>query len=1475
MLIILNMKTKSIIIRIILAFILGIFISMNANSQTAGTLSFNVTTTFTGGSWGSNSNFVVWIENSTGVFVKTRILYGNELDHLQQWTSKTPTDDITDAITGATKTTNPFVYPAVIWTGNDITGSSPYYLLPDGTYNVSMELAWASSKVLGTGRQIYTASFTKGPSPQTVTPGDQTNFTGLSLQWTPASIITLTTSALSSSSYCAGSAVNVPFTKGAGTVYNNNVWTAQLSNSSGSFASPVTIGTLNGTAAGTISCTIPAGTASGTGYRIRVVGSQPTCTGTDNGTNIVIGTTPTVPTVGTITQPTCTVATGSVVLTGLPTTGLWTINPGNISGSGSSYTVTNLTANTTYNFTVSNTCGASTATGNVVINTQPALPPAPTVGVITQPTCTVASGSVILSGLPTSGTWTLTRSPGGSTTTGSGSSKTISGLATGTYTYTVTNSQGCTSLASNNIVINTQPATPTTPTIGTITQPTCNLATGSVELSNLPSGAWTITRTPGNVTTIGSGVSSTITGVPAGTYTYTVNDGICISVASANAVVNTQPATPSAPVVGAILQPTCTLATGSVTLNGLPSTGTWTLTRTPGNVTTTGNGLSTTISGLATGTYTYTVTNAYNCTSTLSANVIISSQPANPTVPIVETITQPSCNIATASVSFSGLPASGTWSITCNPGNVVTTGTGVTTTVSDIPASATYTFTVSNADGCTSSASSNVVIDAQPATPSLTNQTASIITGGTFVVSPNNVPVGTTYIWDAPSYTGGVTGGSAQSIPLTEISGTLFLTSGTGTATYIVTPTSGSCVGVPFIVTVDVSSTCEAVTIGTPIVANSTVCASTGNASFTVTANGTALTFAWQYNNGGNWVNVSNNVPLGAFYTNANTATLNLHGITSVDTYEYRCYITNCNGNNNATSNVATLTINPTPSVLTIGAITQPTCNVGTGSVEISGLPNSGTWIINPGNISGTGSTTTLSAIAAGTYNFTVTDVSTCASNPAPAVVINTPPITPTAPTIGAITQPTCSVSTGSVVLNGLPATGSWTINPGNIVGTGTSKTITGITTGITTYTVQNSDLCTSSASANVVINAVPTPIAAPSVGTITQPTCASATGSVVLNNLPTTGTWTINPGNISGFGASHTITELGAGTHNFTVTNYSGCTSAPSTNIVINPQPATLSAPILGTITDLTCTVATGSALLSGLPASGNWTLTRLPDNITTTGTGASLTITGIPTGTHNYTVSNSSECTSLASQNVVINTQPTIPAAPSVASIISPTCTDTTGSVVLYNLPISGTWTINPGNIIGTGSTTTINGLVSGTINFTVTNEVGCASLPANVVIPTHAVKPATPTITSNGFILHSSAAIGNQWYNTNGIIIGAVSQDFNYVYNNGYYVIANSGECSSDASNTITVTNAGIENIENTNKLSVYPNPVFNELFIETNSNNNNIEILNSIGQLVYKGIVMNKTVISTSDFAPGIYLLKIQTGNSIQFKKIIKK
>jgi hypothetical protein len=64
-----------------------------------------------------------------------------------------------------------------------------------------------------------------------------------------------------------------------GTYNNGNVFTVQMSDINGSFASPVAIGSLVSTASSTIKCTIPTHVQDGSGYKIRVVSSDPQVTG--------------------------------------------------------------------------------------------------------------------------------------------------------------------------------------------------------------------------------------------------------------------------------------------------------------------------------------------------------------------------------------------------------------------------------------------------------------------------------------------------------------------------------------------------------------------------------------------------------------------------------------------------------------------------------------------------------------------------------------------------------------------------------------------------------------------------------------------------------------------------------------------------------------------------------------------------------------------------------------------------------------------------------------------------------------------------------------------------------------------------------------------------------------------------------------------------------------------------------------------
>lgn len=246
------------------------------------------------------------------------------------------------------------------------------------------------------------------------------------------------------------------------------------------------------------------------------------------------------------------------------------------------------------------------------------------------------------------------------------------------------------------------------------------------------------------------------------------------------------------------------------------------------------------------------------------------------------------------------------------------------------------------------------------------------------------------------------------------------------------------------------------------------------------------------------------------------------------------------------------------------------------------------------------------------------------------------------------------------------------------------------------------------------------------------------------------------------------------------------------------------------------------------------------------------------------------------------VVCTGCTPPSAPSVGTITQPTCTSSTGSVVLNGLPATGNWTLTrtPGGTMttGTGTSRTITGLPTGTYTFKVTNASGCISaVSGSVIINAQPSTPPTPTVTQNGSTLHSSSATGNHWYNQSGIISNATGQDYTVTSNGDYYVIVTQNGCNSNPSNTIHIPNAGIEFNENNNTIHVYPNPVSDELIIELNGNTikTSVKILNSTGQMVFKGEVLDKLVVPTAGLSSGMYFIKLENNNTAYIKKIVKE
>jgi len=101
---------------------------------------------------------------------------------------------------------------------------------------------------------------------------------------------------------------------------------------------------------------------------------------------------------------------------------------------------------------------------------QPPTPATP-IATLIQPTCTLATGTILVTAPIGTG---MTYSIGGAYQV----STTFSAMVPGPYTVTAMNSDGCIS-PGTMITINAQPPTPATP-IATLIQPTCTLATGTI-----------------------------------------------------------------------------------------------------------------------------------------------------------------------------------------------------------------------------------------------------------------------------------------------------------------------------------------------------------------------------------------------------------------------------------------------------------------------------------------------------------------------------------------------------------------------------------------------------------------------------------------------------------------------------------------------------------------------------------------------------------------------------------------------------------------------------------------------------------------------------------------------------------------------------------------------------------------------------------------------------------------------------------
>jgi|GEM_PF-4543749 len=136
-----------------------------------------------------------------------------------------------------------------------------------------------------------------------------------------------------------------------------------------------------------------------------------------------------------------------------------------------------------------------------------------------------------------------------------------------------------------------------------------------------------------------------------------------------------------------------------------------------------------------------------------------------------------------------------------------------------------------------------------------------------------------------------------------------------------------------------------------------------------------------------------------------------------------------------------------------------------------------------------------------------------------------------------------------------------------------------------------------------------------------------------------------------------------------------------------------------------------------------------------------------------------------------------------------------------------------------------------------------------------------PTVPNITRNGKLLVSSASSGNQWYDENGIIPGAVDRSFLPARAGNYYVVTTQGGCSAK-SNVFTYTGRN-ENAFTNSSIRVYPNPAREQVTIHSSpwvTEQIRLRLTDLSGRLVKEGSLDSEEgMLSLSGVSAGYYLL----------------
>jgi len=520
-----------------------------------------------------------------------------------------------------------------------------------------------------------------------------------------------TVSASGSTTFCAGGSVTLTSSQATG-----NLW------STGATTQSIVV-----SAAGSYSVTYTNGNG---------------CSATSSATTVTVNALPTAPTVS-ASGSTTFCAGGSVTLTSSQATGnLWS------TGATTQSIVVSTAGSYSVTFTNGSGCSATSTATTVTVN---ALPTAPTVSA-SGSTTFCAGGSVTLTSSQTTGNLWST----GST------SNNISVTASGSYSVTYTDGNGCTSLSSaaTTVTVNPAPAI----AIGTVINPTtCATTTGSIQVTGSGSGVvyWTGTASSNSSTV---SLPYTITGLAAGSYNISfVSATTCTSNSLTQAL--SDPTPPTSPTISAG-GPLTFCAGGSVNLTSSQATGnTWSTGAT-----------SQTINVTTSGTYSVTYTNGSGCSASSTPVVVtVNALPTSPT------------GSASGSTTFC---AGGSVTLTSSQATGNLWSTGATTQSIVVSAAGSYSVTYTNGSGCSATSSATTVtVNALPTAPTISASGSTTFCAGGSVTLTSSQATGN--LWSTGATTQSIVVSAAGSYSVTYTNGSgCSATSTATTVTVDALPTS-------------------------------------------------------------------------------------------------------------------------------------------------------------------------------------------------------------------------------------------------------------------------------------------------------------------------------------------------------------------------------------------------------------------------------------------------------------------------------------------------------------------------------------------------------------------------------------------------------------------------------------------------------------------------------------------------------------